>query len=75
LKGCIGRHSSGVVFWMWIPVIKGAVSQWRGGMEAFADRVEADNEGKLRSLRDAAERDFREGRAVSWEDIKTHNGL
>lgn len=45
------------------------------GLEAFADRSEAAHESTLRSLRDRAEADFREGRTVNWEDVKARNGL
>ena len=45
------------------------------GLEAFAERTEAEQESTLRTLRDAAEADFREGRAVAWEDVKARNGL
>lgn len=45
------------------------------GMEGFAEQSEAVHEGALRSLRDRAEADFREGRTVTWEDVKANNGL
>jgi len=32
-------------------------------------------EGTLRATRDRFEADFREGRTVTWEDLKTRNGL
>ena len=47
----------------------------RLGLEAFAERSEAAHESTLRSLRDRAEADFREGRAVTWEDVKANNAL
>jgi hypothetical protein len=45
------------------------------GLEAYADRSEKAQEDLLRSFREKAEADFREGRTVSWEDVKTRNGL
>jgi hypothetical protein len=47
----------------------------REGLEEFAERSEAAHEDALRKLRDKAEADFREGRAVTWEDVKARNGL
>jgi hypothetical protein len=47
----------------------------REGLEEFAERGEAAHEHTLRGLRDKAEADFREGRTVSWEDVKTRNAL
>ena len=45
------------------------------GLEAFAERSEAAHEITLRSLRDRAETDFREGRTVTWEGVKANNSL
>ena len=42
----------------------------REGLEEFAERSEAANEVALRNLRDRSEADFREGRTVTWEDVK-----
>ncbi|MGA3023556.1 MAG: hypothetical protein ABSF98_02180 [Bryobacteraceae bacterium] len=47
----------------------------REGLEEFGERSEAAHENALRALRDRSEGDFREGRTVSWEDVKAHNGL
>jgi DNA-binding phage protein len=47
----------------------------REGLEDFAERSEAAHENTLRALRDRSESDFREGRTVTWEDVKTRNGL
>ena len=43
--------------------------------EAFADESEAAHEKKLRDMRDRSEADFREGRTLTWEDVKARNGL
>ena len=47
----------------------------REGLEEFAERSEAAQESTLRAMRDRSEADFREGRTVAWEDVKTRNGL
>lgn len=47
----------------------------REGLEAFAERSEAAHENALRTLRDRSEADFREGRTVTWEDVKARHGL
>ena len=47
----------------------------REGLEELAERSEAMHENPLRTLRDRSEADFREGRTVTWEDVKAHNGL
>ncbi|MSV27960.1 MAG: hypothetical protein EXQ52_04340 [Bryobacterales bacterium] len=47
----------------------------REGLDELAERSEAACEDTLRLLRDRAEVDFREGRAVTWEDVKAHSGL
>jgi predicted transcriptional regulator len=47
----------------------------REGLEDFVERSEAVHENRLRALRDRSEADFREGRTVTWEDVKTRNGL
>ncbi len=44
-------------------------------LEAFAERSEASYGNALHILRDKAETDFREGRTVTWEDVKATNGL
>ena len=44
-------------------------------LEAFADESEAANQAALSTLRDKAEADFREGRIIDWEDVKSRNGL
>jgi hypothetical protein len=41
----------------------------------FADRSEAAHADALRTMRDRSEADFREGRTVTWEDVKARNGL
>lgn len=46
------------------------------GLESFVERSEvAAGSTWLRTLRDRAEADFREGRAVSWEDLRARQGL
>ena len=47
----------------------------REGLEEFAERSEAAPENKLLALRDRSAADFREGRTLVWEDVKTRNGL
>jgi len=47
----------------------------REALEEFADRSEAALENVLPTLRDRAEADFREGRTVTWEDVKTRSRL
>ncbi len=47
----------------------------REGLEEYAERSEAAHEDTLFALRDRSEVDFREGRTVSWEDVKSRNGL
>jgi hypothetical protein len=47
----------------------------REKLEEFAERSEAAHEDALRNLRDRSEADFREGRIVTWKDVKAHNGL
>ena len=47
----------------------------RDGLEAFAERSEAAHENALRTQRDRSEADFREGRTLTWEDVKARNGL
>jgi hypothetical protein len=44
-------------------------------LEGFAESSEAAHESTLRALRDQSEADFREGRTVTWEDVKSRNGL
>jgi len=45
------------------------------GLEAFAERSEAMHESTLRTLRDRAEEDFREGRTVTWKNVMARSGL
>jgi hypothetical protein len=47
----------------------------REGLEEFAERSEAAHESTLLTLRDESEADFREGRTVTWENVKARNGL
>jgi hypothetical protein len=47
----------------------------REGLEEFAERSESAHENALRAMRDRSEADFREGRALTWEDVKARNGL
>jgi hypothetical protein len=47
----------------------------REGLEEFAERSEAAHEGTLLTMCDRSEADFREGRTVTWDDVKTRNGL
>ena len=47
----------------------------REGLEEFAERSEAAHEHALRTMRNRSEADFREGRTVTWEDVKAANGL
>ena len=47
----------------------------REGLEEFAERSEAAHESTLVAMRDRSDADFREGRTVTWEDVKTRNGL
>jgi len=45
------------------------------GLEDFTNRSEEAHESALRTLRDSSEADFREGRTLTWNDVKTRNGL
>jgi hypothetical protein len=45
------------------------------GLEQFADRSEAAQEQALQGQRDRSEADFRDGRNIAWEDVKTRNNL
>jgi hypothetical protein len=45
------------------------------GLEEFAEQSEAVQENMVRALRDQADADFRDGRTVSWEDVKARSGL
>jgi len=47
----------------------------RGGLEEYAARSEAANEPKLSAMRDGSEADFREGRTVTWEEVKSAHRL
>ena len=47
----------------------------REGLEEFAERSEAAHESTLLAMRDRSKADFREGRTVTWEDVKARNGL
>lgn len=44
-------------------------------IESFLDEVESANSEELMSQRDRSTREFREGYAVSWEQVKLKNGL
>ena len=44
-------------------------------IESFLDEVEAANAEELMRQRDSPAREFREGRTVSWEQVKLNNGL
>jgi hypothetical protein len=44
-------------------------------LDDFANRSEAACEFALRTTRDRSEADFREGRTLSWKDLKTRNTL
>lgn len=44
-------------------------------IESFLDEVEAANATELLPQRDRSEQEFREGRTVSWEQVKRNNGL
>lgn len=46
-----------------------------GLLEEFAEQSERAQESTLLALRDRSEADFREGRTVSWEDVRRRNGL
>ncbi len=39
------------------------------------DEAKRSTENTLCALRDRSEADFREGRTVTWEDVKARNGL
>lgn len=45
------------------------------GLEAFAEHAEAARENTLRAMLERSEADFREGRILSWDDVKTRSGL
>lgn len=45
------------------------------GLETFAEESEAAYETVLRAMRDKSEADIREGRTLTWEELKTRNGL
>lgn len=47
----------------------------RKGLEEFADVSESAHQSVLRGMLDRAEADFREGRTVSWEDVKSRHNL
>jgi hypothetical protein len=47
----------------------------RDSLHYVAERTEAIYGEELRSLRDRSEEDFREGRVLAWEDVKSRNGL
>jgi len=49
--------------------------QTRQSLEQLADRSEAAHEPALRALRDRSEDDFRHGRTVNWEDLRSRTGL
>ncbi|MEQ1946331.1 MAG: hypothetical protein ABL995_04035 [Bryobacteraceae bacterium] len=47
----------------------------RAGVESFAEGSEAALAERLRMMRNTAENDFRAGRGIAWEDVKSRNGL
>jgi hypothetical protein len=47
----------------------------RGGIEAFADACEEAQRELLLAQKDRSEREFRDGRVVSWEEVKRRNHL
>jgi hypothetical protein len=44
-------------------------------IESFLDEMESSNAEELVRQRDCSAREFREGRTVSWEQVKLNNGL
>jgi len=44
-------------------------------IESFLDELEANPSEELATQKERAERGFREGRFISWQDIKRENGL
>jgi hypothetical protein len=44
-------------------------------IESFLDEMEGSTAEELLIQRDRSTRDFREGRTVSWEQVKFNNGL
>jgi hypothetical protein len=44
-------------------------------IESFLDEMEGANSEELTGQRDRSTREFREGRTVSWEQVKLDNGL
>jgi hypothetical protein len=44
-------------------------------IESFLDEIEGSKTGDLMHQRDRSTREFREGRTVSWEQLKRNNGL
>jgi hypothetical protein len=44
-------------------------------IESFLDEMESANAEELTRQRDRSTREFREGRTVSWEQVKLDNGL
>jgi len=49
--------------------------QTRQRLEDFAERSEAAREAVLRDQREKAESAFREGRTLTWQEVKARNGL
>jgi hypothetical protein len=49
--------------------------QARGGVEAFADACEEAQRDLLLAQKGRSEREFRDGRVVSWEEVKRRNRL
>jgi len=45
------------------------------GLEEFAEQSEEAHSDTLRAFRDRSEADFRNGRSVTWADVKARNGL
>jgi hypothetical protein len=44
-------------------------------IESFLDEFEANHRDELAAQKEQAERDFREGRFASWEEVKRRNRL
>ena len=49
--------------------------QAREGLEDLAERSETAYKSELRDQRQRSESDFREGRTISWKEVKARNGL
>ncbi|HEX3685516.1 MAG TPA: hypothetical protein VHU83_23485 [Bryobacteraceae bacterium] len=44
-------------------------------LETFVERCEVAHGASLREQGERAEGDFRDGRVVTWDEVKRHNGL